>query len=171
MLLEDNVSKIFWREVVSTVVYILNQALVKTGNNKTPYELWYGKTPCVIYFKIFGSQCFIKRDNYTEKFDAKSDEGIFLGYSFKSKAYKCYNKRTKKIVESANVKVNDLSDKSNGTSRLEPEKDDYEENIVIIEPEAKNNEESANAELGAQPVSDDSEEEYEEHNEEDAELT
>lgn len=124
MLLQGNVSKMFWREVVSTAVYTLNWVLVKRGNNKTPYELWYGKTPCVSYFKIFGTQCFIKRDNYIEKFDAKSDEGIFLGYSSKSKAYKCYNKRTKKTVESANVIVDDLFDKSEGTNISELEKDD-----------------------------------------------
>lgn len=41
---------------------------------------------------------------------------------------------------------------------------------MIIEPEAKNNEQPANAELGAQLMSDDSEEEDEEPDEEDAEL-
>ena len=33
----------------------------------------------------------------------KSEEGIFIGYSNRSKAYKCLNTNTKKIVESANV--------------------------------------------------------------------
>ena len=36
-------------------------------------------------------------------FDAKSDEGIFLGYSTRSKAYKCLNANTNKVVENANV--------------------------------------------------------------------
>jgi len=34
------------------------------------------------------------------KFDAKSDEGIFLGYSLQSKTYRIYNKRTMIIEES-----------------------------------------------------------------------
>ena len=32
-----------------------------------------------------------------EKFDAKSDEGIFLGYSTESKEYKVLNKRTNQV--------------------------------------------------------------------------
>ena len=33
----------------------------------------------------------------------QSDEGIFLRYSTRSKAYKCLNANTNKVVESANV--------------------------------------------------------------------
>ena len=42
------------------------------------------------------------KDNL-EKFDAKSDEGIFLGYSTQSKAYKVLNKRTNRVEESMHV--------------------------------------------------------------------
>ena len=52
---------------------------------------------------MFGCKCFILKDARNGKFDAKSDEGIFLGYSTRSKAYKCLNTNTNKIVESANV--------------------------------------------------------------------
>lgn len=123
------------------------------------------KTPCVSYFKNFGSQCFIKKDIHTHKFDVESNEGIFLGYSTKSKAYKCYNNKTKNIIESANVKVDDLSGKSKGTNGFEPEKDD--EKLVIIELKAQNNEEPTNGELSAQSVSDDNDEENEEQEAED----
>ncbi|VFQ59836.1 unnamed protein product [Cuscuta campestris] len=37
------------------------------------------------------------------KFDAKSDEGIFLGYSLRSKAYRVFNKRTLTIEESPHI--------------------------------------------------------------------
>jgi hypothetical protein len=43
------------------------------------------------------------------KFDAKFDEGIFLSYSFTSKAYKVYNHRTLVVKESIHV----VFDKSN----------------------------------------------------------
>ena len=36
-------------------------------------------------------------------FQPKADEGVFLGYSTNSKAYRVYNKRTKKIEESVHV--------------------------------------------------------------------
>lgn len=88
MLIQGEVPKMFWKEAVSTTVYTLNMVLVKKGNNKTPYELWNDKIPNVGYLKNFGSKCFIKRDDVTGKFDAKCDEGIFLGYSTKSKVFK-----------------------------------------------------------------------------------
>ena len=37
-----------------------------------------------------------------------TDEGISLSYSSTKKAYRCYNKRLHKIVESADVKVDDI---------------------------------------------------------------
>ena len=76
---------------------------VKKGTHSTPFELWYGYPPNVKYFKIFGSKCYILKDDRSGKFDAKSDEGIFLGYSTRSKAYKCLNINSNKVVESANV--------------------------------------------------------------------
>ena len=47
-----------------------------------------------------------------EKFDSRSDEGIFLGYSSTCKAYRVYNKRTKKVMETFNVVINETSESS-----------------------------------------------------------
>ena len=80
----------------------------RPDSKKTPYELWRGKKPVVKYFRIFGSDCYILRDiENLEKFDAKSDKGYFLGYSSTSKAYRVYNLRTKTVMESSNVVIND----------------------------------------------------------------
>ena len=38
------------------------------------------------------------------KFDSRSDEGIFLGYSERSKAYRVFNRRTLVVEESFHVK-------------------------------------------------------------------
>ena len=49
---------------------------------KTSYKIWKANKPKVKYFQVFGSKCFIFNDRENlEKFDANSDEGIFLGYS------------------------------------------------------------------------------------------
>ena len=42
------------------------------------------------------------------KFDAKSDEGVFLGFSTNSQACRVYNMRTQTIMESANVTFDDF---------------------------------------------------------------
>jgi hypothetical protein len=41
------------------------------------------------------------------KFDPKIDEGIFLGYSTNSCAYRVFNKRTETVMESINVVIDD----------------------------------------------------------------
>jgi hypothetical protein len=107
MLIEGNVTHIHWKEAVSTTVYSLNRSQIREGTNKTPYDLWFGHTPTMKYFRIFGSKCYIKRDDEIGKFDARSDEGIFLSYSTKSKAYRCFNLILGKIVESANVRIDE----------------------------------------------------------------
>ena len=81
MLVENDVSKPFWSEVVNTAVYTMNKVQVRKDTNKTPYELWFGHSIIVKYFRIFGGKCYIKRDDDIGKFDARSDEGIFLGHS------------------------------------------------------------------------------------------
>ncbi|GJS50143.1 putative ribonuclease H-like domain-containing protein [Tanacetum coccineum] len=47
------------------------------------------------------------------KFDGKSDEGYLLGYSTSSKAFRVYNKRTKRVEE--NLHINFLEDQPNVT--------------------------------------------------------
>ena len=79
------------------------------NKDKSPYELWYGRPASIKYFKVFGSNCYIKRnEDELGNFDSRTDQGIFLGYSSTKKAYRCYNKRLHKIVESADVKVDDI---------------------------------------------------------------
>ena len=62
-------------------------------------------------------KCFIlnTKDNL-KKFDSKVDEGIFLGYSTSSKAYKVFNKRTLVVEEYMHI----IFDESNS---LDPKKD------------------------------------------------
>ena len=104
LMMEKNFTLKYWREVVSiTTIYTLNRVQIKKVTNATTFELWYGHSPNVQHFKVFGCKCYILKEYRNEKFDAKSDEGIFLGYSTRSKDYKCLNANTNKVLESANV--------------------------------------------------------------------
>ena len=51
--------------------------------------------------------------------DAKSDQGIFLRYSNKSKAYKYLNLVTHKVIESVHVKIDEFAEKSEEQSSKE----------------------------------------------------
>jgi len=108
MLDESRTLATFWREAEFVVVTILNKANVWINSNQTPYEIWYGKTPTIKNFRVFGRKCFIKRtDEKLGKFEPRADEGILLGYLSRSKGYKCYNKRLQKFVESIDVVIDE----------------------------------------------------------------
>jgi hypothetical protein len=110
MLKYAKLGDIFWVQALHTIVHILNKGMLRSNNDKTPYELWKGRLEKVKHFRVFGSKCYIKReDNKVVKFDSRFDEGILIGYSSKIKAYKCYNLRLNKIVESINVKVDETN--------------------------------------------------------------
>ncbi|KAJ9542837.1 hypothetical protein OSB04_029343 [Centaurea solstitialis] len=62
------------------------------------------RKPNIDYFRVFGCKCYVLNDrDDLGKFDPKSDESIFLGYSHNSKTYRIFNKRTRTILESSNV--------------------------------------------------------------------
>ncbi|GJT46632.1 retrovirus-related pol polyprotein from transposon TNT 1-94 [Tanacetum coccineum] len=105
MLNEQSFPQNFWCNVVNTFTYILNRILIRHFPGKTPYELFKGKKPSLEYFKVFGSKCFIlNTKDYLTKFDPKSTEVIFLGYSPNSKAYVVLNRETMRVEGSLNVK-------------------------------------------------------------------
>ena len=99
-----------WGDAVNTACHTVNRVYFRSGTKKTPYELQKGRKPYVKYFRIFGSNYFIIKDRENVgKLDSQSDEIIFLGYSSTSKAYRVYNKRTKKVMETVNVVIDEAS--------------------------------------------------------------
>ena len=108
MLHNKKLPKSLWGKAINTACHTFNRVYFRPDSKKTPYELQRGKKPVVKYFRIFGSDCYILRDRENlEKFDAKSDRRYFLGYFSTSRAYRVYNQRTKTVMESSNVVIND----------------------------------------------------------------
>ena len=70
--------------------------------------------------KIFGNKFYILKESRKGKFDVKGHEGIFVGYSCLSKAYKCLNLSTHKIIESAHVRIDEFAKKSEEERNKEP---------------------------------------------------
>ena len=111
-------------------MHTLNRVQLKKDSNQTPYEIWYVYKPNVSYLKVFGSKCYILKEFRKGKFDVKGDEGIFLGYSCRSKAYKYLNLSTHKIIESAHVRIDEFIENKEEESNKEPK--DYKK-IVYYE--------------------------------------
>ena len=108
MLNEAKLPLYFWAEAVNTACYTQNRTLINKDHNKTSYDIMANKKPTVKYFHVFGAKCFtLKDDEQLGKFESKAHEGIFLGYSLESKAYRVYVIDHKKVIESMNVTFDD----------------------------------------------------------------
>ncbi|GJT50385.1 retrovirus-related pol polyprotein from transposon TNT 1-94 [Tanacetum coccineum] len=73
------------------------------------------------YLRVFGARCY--RNNDSEnlgKLQAKADIGIFIGYTPKKKAYRNYNRRARKIIETIHVDFDKLMAMASEQSSLEP---------------------------------------------------
>ncbi|GJR48815.1 putative ribonuclease H-like domain-containing protein [Tanacetum coccineum] len=102
----------FWVEAVNTACYVRNRVLVTKPHNKIPYELLIGRTPIISFMRPFGYPVTILNTlDHLGKFDGKADEGVLVGYSINSKAFRVYNHRTRKVEENLHVKF--LENKSN----------------------------------------------------------
>ncbi|GKB68248.1 retrovirus-related pol polyprotein from transposon TNT 1-94 [Tanacetum coccineum] len=136
MLNEQSLPQKFWCNAVDTSTYILNRILIRAILGKTPYEILRGRKPTLDYFRVFGSKCFIlNTKDYLTKFDPKSYECVFLGYSQNSKAYIILNKHTRKIEESLNVTFDETPPPSKTSPLVD---DDLDEEEAIREIEKKN---------------------------------
>nr|GFB40886.1 hypothetical protein [Tanacetum cinerariifolium] len=104
MLANAKLPVTFWAEAVNTACYVQNMVLVNKSHNKTPYKLFNGKSPAIGFLKPFVCHVMILNtlDNLG-KFEEKGDEGYFIGYSMSSKAFRVFNKRTRRVKENLHV--------------------------------------------------------------------
>ncbi|GKD53105.1 retrovirus-related pol polyprotein from transposon TNT 1-94 [Tanacetum coccineum] len=131
MLDEKSISQKFWCHALDTTTYIFNRVYIRKFINKTPYEILRNRKPSLEYFRVFGCKVFILNTKvHLPKFDPKSYEGVFLGYSQTSKAYIVLNKETMRIEESLNVTFNKSFHKPKSSSLVEDDR--------IIEPIIQN---------------------------------
>ncbi|GJW27548.1 putative ribonuclease H-like domain-containing protein [Tanacetum coccineum] len=72
-------------KAVNTACYVQNRVLVVKPHNKTPYELFHGRTLTLSFMRPFGCLVTILNTiDHLGKFDGKADEGFFVGYSLNS---------------------------------------------------------------------------------------
>nr|GEU57477.1 retrovirus-related Pol polyprotein from transposon TNT 1-94 [Tanacetum cinerariifolium] len=109
MLSATKVPLFFWAEAIATTCFTQNRSLVIPRHEKTPYHIINDGKPSVKFFYIFGSFCYIVRDGENlDKIKEKGDGCIFVGYSTQSRAYRVFNMRTRVIVETIHVNIDEL---------------------------------------------------------------
>ena len=109
----------------------MNRVLIQPILKKTPYKLLNGRKPNVSHLKVFGCKCYILNNGkeILKKFDAKSDKGIFLGYSLNSHAYRVYNKKLMTVEESIHVIFYETNKCEQGAAKINTDEDD--QNIFL----------------------------------------
>ncbi|KAL8148922.1 hypothetical protein AgCh_006069 [Apium graveolens] len=109
MLQDAKVPTSFWEEAINTACYTQNRYLINKEHGKSPYSTMSKRKYTIKHFHVFGSKCYILKDNseYVGKFDSKVFEAIFLGYSLEKTAYKVYVIDQKKIMESTDMTFDD----------------------------------------------------------------
>ncbi|GJR54211.1 putative ribonuclease H-like domain-containing protein [Tanacetum coccineum] len=108
MLADSKLPTTFWAEAVNTACYVQNRVLVVKPHNKTPYELFHGRTPTLSFMRPFRCHVTIINTIYhLGKFNGKADEGFFVGYSLNSKAFRVFNSRTRIVEENLHIRFSE----------------------------------------------------------------
>nr|GFA88335.1 integrase, catalytic region, zinc finger, CCHC-type, peptidase aspartic, catalytic [Tanacetum cinerariifolium] len=122
MLIFSRALLFLWAETIATACFTQNRSIIHRRFNKTPYGLINGRKPDISFLYVFGALCYPKNDREDiGKLGAKGDIGFFIGYSADSCAYRIYNRRTKKIMETMNVSFDELSAMAFEQSSSKPE--------------------------------------------------
>nr|GEX06625.1 hypothetical protein [Tanacetum cinerariifolium] len=96
------------KEVVNTTCYVQNRVLVVKPHNKTPYELFHGRTPALSFMRPFGCPVTIlNTKDHLCKFNGKAGEGFFVGYFLNSKAFRVFNNRTRIVEENLHIRFSE----------------------------------------------------------------
>lgn len=120
LIADSKLSNKFWGEAVMAVNFIYNR--IPCSNGKIPFYEFYNRH-CDIEFHRFGSTVYYwnptpKRDS---KLSPRSIPGILVGYSENSKGYRVYNKATRKVIITRDIKFTDECDNKD-ESNPTPEK-------------------------------------------------
>jgi hypothetical protein len=112
---------------VNTACHAINRVYLHRLLKKTSYELLTGNKPNVLYFRVFGSKCYILvNKGRNSKFAPKAVEGFLLGYDSNTKAYRGFNKSSGLVEASSDV----VFDETNGSPREQVDFDDIDEDDV-----------------------------------------
>ena len=90
---------------------------------KTSYELHFGWQPKVSHLRVFGCKCFVLKEGNLNKFDSRSSDGIFMGYSINSRAYHVLVVETNRIIETCKVTFDETAPCTNSVFELEGDDD------------------------------------------------
>jgi hypothetical protein len=105
MLHDQALPLYLWAEASVVAVYLQNRSPHRVLGRKTPEEAFTGRRPDVEHIRIFGCLTYshVPSEKRT-KLDPTTQQGILVGYSEVSKAYRIYIPSQRKVVVSRDVR-------------------------------------------------------------------
>jgi hypothetical protein len=106
MLTKSRLPKSLWHEALATATYLVNRNPHSSlPNSQTPFEALTGKKPDLCRLRVWGCTAFVLKTTAAgrKKLDTKALEGVFVGYSTVSKAWRVLIPSTGRVVESPHV--------------------------------------------------------------------
>ena len=103
MLFEGKLPKPMWPYAVMAAAYVRNRCY-QQRLKQTAYFALTGNKPDVSNMHPFGSTCFVYEVNHKSKLDARSKQGIFVGYDRETPAYLVYFPDEEKVLKRRVVK-------------------------------------------------------------------
>ena len=85
----------FWGYALETITFTLNRAPSKSVE-MTPYELWFGKKPKLLFLKIWRYDAYLDRLRL-EKLKPKAENCVFIEYPNKTIGYTFYLRSEGKV--------------------------------------------------------------------------
>nr|GEZ95414.1 retrovirus-related Pol polyprotein from transposon TNT 1-94 [Tanacetum cinerariifolium] len=121
MLIYAQAPLFLWAEAVATACFTQNQSSIQLRHGKTPYEILHSKLPDLSFFHVFGALCYPTNNSENlGMLQPKADIGILIGYAPTKKAFRIYNRRTRRIVETIDVDFDELTAMAFEQSSSEP---------------------------------------------------
>nr|GEW08406.1 hypothetical protein [Tanacetum cinerariifolium] len=131
MLIYSHAPLFLWAEAVATTCFTQNRSIIRCRHGKTPYELLHNKLPNLSFFHVFGAICYPTNNSENlGKLQPKADIGIFIGYAPTKKAFRIYNQRTRRIVETIHVDFDELTAMASEQSSSGPALNDMTPRII-----------------------------------------
>nr|GFA31046.1 hypothetical protein [Tanacetum cinerariifolium] len=132
MLIYAQAPLFLWAVAVATACFTQNRSIIRLQHGKTPYELLHSKLLDLSFFYVFGALCYPTNDSENlGKLQPKADIGIFIGYAPTKKAFRIYNRRSRRIVETIHVDFDELTAMASEQSSSRPALNDMTPGLSV----------------------------------------
>lgn len=104
IMLQAHMPKSFWGDSILVATHIINKLPSAVLQGKSPWEILFQCAAPIDHLRVFGCLSLVGTlPHLRDKFDARADLGVFVGYPLGQKGYMIYLLESKTVIVSRNV--------------------------------------------------------------------